>query len=400
MSEISDLEEALVKAAAESDSRNYEDGLNSQADQECNINLEHSYQGNVSKKRNLEDVEAEEQQSAVSNGFAIIVASHYNQLEEKGLEERSKSRIKHLRNFHNWIKSMMINEFLSKIKDTKKYDAPICVHDMCCGKGGDLLKWRKGNISHLICSDIATVSLDQCKTRYNDMVNRSRRDRGSQKIYTIEYIPADCTRTRLREKYSDPTVKIDLVSCQFAFHYGFESLPQAESMFRNAAECLKPGGFFIGTIPDANDLLVRARKNDNKVYGNSVYKIVLSFDYASKPALFGAKYNFYLDGVVDCPEFLVHFPTLVKLAKKFGLKLVRKEKFYDYYERMKSQGEQLLMNMQSLETYPPLENVALSGTDSEDYSHAIKFIEKKGTSNTRIGTLSKCEWEASCKLTK
>lgn len=28
--------------------------------------------------------------------------------------------------------------------------------------------------------------------------------------------------------------------------------------------------------------------------------------------IFGAKYNFHLEGVVDCPEFLVFFPTLVK----------------------------------------------------------------------------------------
>jgi hypothetical protein len=39
----------------------------------------------------------------------------------------------------------------------------------------------------------------------------------------------------------------DIVSCQFAFHYCFESLEQAECMLRNASERLKPGGYFIGT---------------------------------------------------------------------------------------------------------------------------------------------------------
>ena len=28
--------------------------------------------------------------------------------------------------------------------------------------------------------------------------------------------------------------------------------------------------------------------------------------------LFGARYNFHLQGVVDCPEFLVFFPVLEK----------------------------------------------------------------------------------------
>lgn len=398
MSEISDLEEELVKAAAESDSRNHLEKLNCEEEDSGNYNKKFKKNNEEATRIvTYEENNHTEQTNEVDNGYANIVATHYNQLEEKGREERSKSRIVHLRNFHNWIKSMLINEYLSKIKESKRYNAPLCVHDMCCGKGGDLLKWRKGNITHLICSDIAAVSLEQCKARYNDMVNRSRRDRGSQKIYTIEYIAADCTRTRLREKYSDPSMKLDLVSCQFSFHYCFESLPQAECMLRNASECLRPGGFFIGTIPDAYDLMARAQKTESDIYGNSVYKVVLDFDHNSKPDLFGAKYNFYLDGVVNCPEFLVHFPTLEKLAKKFGLKLVRKEKFYDYYERMKKEGQQLLLNMRSLEAYPPTDNSFLSGTEPDDYLHASKFIEERENKNMKIGTLSKSEWEASCK---
>lgn len=398
MSEISDLEEAVVKAAAESDSRNHEDRLELHSEEElsCSKKLDEVKPAVTPSRKRTYEVSTSDHQDQSLNGYANIVATHYNRLEEKGLEERSRSRIVHLRNFHNWIKSMLINEFLSKIKETKKYNAPVCVHDMCCGKGGDLLKWRKGNISHLICSDIAAVSLEQCKARYIDMVNRSKRDRGSQKIYNIEYIAGDCTKTRLREKYADPSMKLDLVSCQFAFHYCFESLPQAECMLRNAAECLQPGGFFIGTIPDSYDLVARARKSGSNIYGNSVYKVVLDFDHTIKPALFGAKYNFHLDGVVDCPEFLVHFPTLVKLAKKFGLKLVRKEKFYDYYGRMKKEGQQLLMNMRSLEAYPPFDINMLSGTEVNDYAHARRFIEERGRQHIKIGTLSNSEWEASC----
>lgn len=45
-----------------------------------------------------------------------------------------------------------------------------------------------------------------------------------------------------------------------------------------------------------------------------------------KPPFFGAKYNFHLEGVVNCPEFLVHLPTLCKLASKFGLELVMFER--------------------------------------------------------------------------
>jgi len=66
---------------------------------------------------------------------------------------------------------------------------------MCCGKGGDLLKWKKANISHLICADIAQVSLEQCQQRYNDMVNKKgSKDRGFAPIFSAEFITADCTK--------------------------------------------------------------------------------------------------------------------------------------------------------------------------------------------------------------
>ncbi|XP_045472288.1 mRNA cap guanine-N7 methyltransferase isoform X1 [Harmonia axyridis] len=342
-----------------------------------------------SKKIKISD----ETRSVEPEGYAKLVATHYNQLQEKGVQERNKSRIVYMRNFHNWIKSMLINEYLTNIKASKKYNAPIRALDMGCGKGGDLLKWKKGNISHLICTDIALVSLDQCKNRYSDMKERSAKDRNGGNLFSIEYISADCSRLRLREKYSDPSAKLDIVSCQFAFHYSFESLPQAECMLRNASECLQAGGYFIGTIPDAYELVSRAKRNNSNSFGNDVYQVVFDCDM-DKPPLFGAKYNFYLDGVVDCPEFLVYFPMLEKLAKKYGLKLVRKEKFHEFFNRMKNEGNKLLSNMSSLESYPPFHSSNLVGTSEGDYEHAEEFLRQQNR-NIKIGTLSKSEWEAS-----
>lgn len=48
---------------------------------------------------------------------------------------------------------------------------------------------------------------------------------------------------------------LHLVSCQFAFHYCFESLPQAECMLKNVSEKLLGGGIFIGTIPNATEIV-------------------------------------------------------------------------------------------------------------------------------------------------
>lgn len=321
-----------------------------------------------------------------------VVATHYNTLEERGLAERCKSRIFYLRNFNNWIKSMMINEYLSKIWQGKSHGAPLRVLDMCCGKGGDLLKWRRGNITHLVCADIAEVSVEQCQARYNELQNRSKNERGFAPVFTAEFISADCTKVRLRERYKDPSMELDLVSCQFSFHYCFESLPQAETMLLNAAECLRPGGYFIGTIPDAYEI-VKRQQNAGGTFGNEIYKVEFQCDTEPPLPLFGAKYNFHLEGVVDCPEFLVHFPTLVKLAEKYGLQLVAKERFNGYYEKVREEGRSLLGKMQALETYPPFHEAPLLGRVPEDYEHVQQYMQKS-TGHRKVGTLSESEWES------
>ncbi|MCJ8746005.1 hypothetical protein PDJAM_G00136830 [Pangasius djambal] len=121
-------------------------------------------------------------------GHSQKVATHYNSLQERGLVERSKSRIVHMRNFNNWLKSVLIGEILDTVRRDRR---EVCVLDLGCGKGGDLLKWRKGRISKLVCADIAGVSVEQCQQRYADMKKRSH---PSERIFTAEFITADCSR--------------------------------------------------------------------------------------------------------------------------------------------------------------------------------------------------------------
>lgn len=331
-----------------------------------------------------------------SNEHAQLVATHYNNLEEKGLAERSKSRIIYMRNFNNWIKSTLINEYLTEVKKAVKLGEPLRVLDMCCGRGGDLLKWEKGNITHLICTDIAEKSVEICEERYNSMLKRLQRH-SFNKPFSAEFFSCDSTLVRLRSKYKDPTIKLHLVSCQFAFHYCFESLKQAECMIRNAAECLIEGGYFIGTMPDANDIMKRLNEADGDSFGNELYRISFLCNQ-DPPPLFGAKYNFELDGVVDCPEFLVYFPLLVKMARKFGLELVLKERFEDYFDRNCEKAKGLLERMEALETYPSnrSDGEAKQMEKTDEYEHVQKLITPKKERAQRYGTLSKSEWEATC----
>lgn len=54
----------------------------------------------------------------------------------------------------------------------------------------------------------------------------------------------------------------------------------------------------------------RLEKSEGLSFGNDVYRV--TFEKKSDYPLYGCKYDFHLEGVVDCPEFLVYFPLLEK----------------------------------------------------------------------------------------
>jgi mRNA (guanine-N7-)-methyltransferase len=52
----------------------------------------------------------------------------------------------------------------------------------------------------------------------------------------------------------------DVVSMQFCMHYAFETMQKAHIMLRNVSRWLRPGGIFVGTIPNSDQLLYVLRR--------------------------------------------------------------------------------------------------------------------------------------------
>eukprot|EP00794_Sanderia_malayensis_P018982 gene18982-20889_t len=405
---VSDAEE-LKKAISDESTKVNEEAieeveeyvLKDETHEEENNQKEQETNGIGEKHPAEEKKEKEEKpgEKAADKSLGATVAKHYNNIPESGRHARTQSRIFHLRNFNNWVKSVLINEFLDKAKKTRRrYDEEINVLDIGCGKGGDLLKWQKGRVGHVICTDIAETSVEQCKERYNNM-RRSQRQSGGyresrERLFSIECFPADCTKVDISEQFRSKGMQLDLSSCQFAFHYSFESYEQADTMLKNACAHLRPGGYFIGTTPDANELVKNLRKAEGKSFGNDVYSI--EFDSKDNFALFGAKYHFKLVDVVDCPEFLVHFKAVEKLAAKYNMKLVYKKNFRDLFNENCKDYRSLLHKMQALEPYPARRGWSLVSDIDSDYTHIKKYEEDVNSGKEKVlGTLTKDEWEVS-----
>eukprot|EP01103_Thecamoeba_quadrilineata_P013752 TRINITY_DN3910_c0_g1_i1.p1 TRINITY_DN3910_c0_g1~~TRINITY_DN3910_c0_g1_i1.p1 ORF type:complete len:218 (+),score=21.23 TRINITY_DN3910_c0_g1_i1:155-808(+) len=149
----------------------------------------------------------------------------------------------------------------------------------------------------------------------------------------------NCCKVRLADKIPKQ-IFFDLVNCQFALHYSFESEEYARGLLRNVTDRLKPGGYFIGTIPNANFLVKSIRASKGLDFGNNLYKI--HFEQKEKFPPFGCRYTFTLQDAVDnCPEYLVHFGTLVGLAGEYDLELVTKKPFHEFiYDKAKPEFQE------------------------------------------------------------
>jgi mRNA (guanine-N7-)-methyltransferase len=79
-------------------------------------------------------------------------------------------------------------------------------------------------------------------------------------------------------------------------------------MLSNISQNLSKGGYFIGTTLNSNRIVKKLRESKDSTFGNPVFQV--KFECEEPFPLFGAKYLFQLEEVVNCPEFLVNFPAL------------------------------------------------------------------------------------------
>lgn len=223
-----------------------------------------------------------------------VVRSHYNERPEMGKVWRvERSRIKGLRTLNNWIKSCIIHKFSPSpglaggggMRYGGEPDERLCVLDVGCGKGGDLLKWKLApqDVGHYIGIDTAEVSVAQARERYQSMVREQRHPPRSgpyrrmsppgPPIFRADFAVRDCWVDSFTDVPCvfdvgfDTSVGpggvrgggrwaagggFDVVSMMFCLHYAFESEAKARRMLANVAGSLKKGGRFMGTIPSSD----------------------------------------------------------------------------------------------------------------------------------------------------
>jgi len=303
------------------------------------------------------------------------VKNHYDSRKDRGLENRNKSPIFHLRNYNNWIKSVLIKKYIKEAKnnpDKARYDRDFFVLDLCCGKMGDALKWNIGRVDYVVGVDIATMSL-------RDGENRLRT--GKNINFGATLISADCTVVDITRGFPNPKMLFDICSCQFALHYAFGTREHALTMLQNATRNLRRGGYFIGTIPNASVLLEKVKETNGKTWTGtdeiSSVEFVEDCSSIQENSEFGVKYMFTLKDAVDrCPEFLIDISVLTQLCADLGLEKVEVKPFSEF----KKDNENSKENM---ELWSRMKVPGLSSAEKEVIDLYQIFVFRKRDGPTR-----------------
>ncbi|ESU39605.1 mRNA cap guanine-N7 methyltransferase [Giardia duodenalis] len=238
---------------------------------------------------------------------------------------RQISKIIPIRDFNNWAKSVLIKQYL--VRGSGRKD--LSVMDMCSGRGGDLKKFSAlGRVRYLACVDVSLESIVEAIMRYNAMVSGPN-NRG---LYLADFVWADVFETALSKHFipHKKGLRFDMISCQFALHYAFESEARARILFQNIRDCLSNEGSFIAIFASKEIILSRLEAAGYSwpsaaippSIGNGLYSVRFTEPFRADPhnPNYGVKYYFELEEAIDnIPEYFVDFENIRTLCKEFGL---------------------------------------------------------------------------------
>jgi mRNA (guanine-N7-)-methyltransferase len=333
------------------------------------------------RRRQVEREEQSRSQHRPGRNVSDFVTQHYNAVPERGREwRRTDSKIKGLRSYNNWVKSVLLHKCAPKTPGAN-------VLDVGCGKGGDLMKWQNQRIDLYVGLDPAGVSIGQARERYKQMQRRNRN------IFRAEFGVKDCFGESLDNVPSVTRVGFDkhldqrwggggfdVVSMMFCMHYAFESEEKTRIMLKNVAGSLKKGGKFLGVIPNSDVLSAKVEEYHRKhsksstsnaaqqddddddwdpeksldikedtpepettqeplSWGNTIYEVKFPGstpkDGVFRPP-YGWKYFYFLEEAVEqVPEFVVPWEAFRGMAEDYNLELEYRATFREVWHESK-----------------------------------------------------------------
>lgn len=266
-------------------------------------------------------------EAAASSYDRITVARKGEQMASK------KEDIVLYRNFNNYVKKLLIVKATEVAFRTAQKDRGFRVLDLASGRGGDQAKWlfvhnfspakpppMHSYLEAYVGVDLSAECVAEAIARYDQSPRPEH-----LKVYDVKQ--GNCFSAEYwQETAQRYALYFDVVSVQFAFHYGATSREVIDVILKGVSAVLRPGGVFIGTIVDAAELNRRA--SEGRELASRLFSVTFlppPSDHASLskapplPLTLGTPYHFYLEGHVDCVEYVLPIEDIIAAGATVSL---------------------------------------------------------------------------------
>ncbi|KAL5075541.1 hypothetical protein RYX36_014525 [Vicia faba] len=225
--------------------------------------------------------------------------------------------------------------------------ATVC--DLYCGGGADTDKWLDALIGHYIGIDVSSSGIHQIRQAWES----------NRKSYTADFFQLDPSTESFEINLEKKRNTVDFVCCLQHLQLCFETEEKAQRLLQNVSFLLKPGGYFLGITPDSSTIWAKYQKNvesyhnkGSSMKANIVPNCIRTENYTitfeveeEKFPLFGKKYQLkFANDVSAETHCLVHFPSLIRLAREAGLEYVEIQNLTEFYDDNRAQLGGLLTN--------------------------------------------------------
>jgi SAM-dependent methyltransferase len=319
--------------------------------------------------------------------------------------QKITSLIKKMREFHNWIKSIIIYTYCSPTR--REQGGKIVrqsILDVGCGRGGDILKIYHARVGEYVGFDVdfegIYSSSDGAISRYNHLkskfpdfgkVSYLQADGGvllnsEEQSKSLSNISNENKKMLEKTFYKDR--KFDIISSQFVIHYLFGSETSINNLIINIKNHLKKDGYVLLTLFDANlvNKLFEDQDKYTSYYTNEdgkreiLYEIVKK--YSKLDNKIGNPIDVHMGWINDTDkyieEYLVPKELMISTMKKSGCRLVDTDLFSNIFNYNKSYFQEAIKFEENPKNKQFYEKVAqfygdLKGADKESKNYSFLF---------------------------
>ena len=270
---------------------------------------------------------------------------------------------KNMRQFSNWIKSILIYTYCrgSKVTPNGKFKKKTIL-DIGSGRGGDIMKFFHARVKSVVGFDPnyenVYSTFDSLTSRYKDVSSRFPHFPKMTFIQGDGTVPLNAKSQKAKilnyskesEKIIDKVIgknKFDIINSSFVIHYLFKDESSLKNMLNNIKTHLAPDGYVLLTLFDANQVMklldgktsYTSYYTDNEGKKNKYYEIKKKFDGnpKNKP---GNAIDVHMSWISNdentyLEEYLVNKEFMISSMESIGLKLVETDLFENIYEMNK-----------------------------------------------------------------